>query len=192
MKLPSHTCNAKGFTILEILVVITVIAILTGLTVPTFGRFLTDQNLRQAQDQVVIDMRKIQNRALSGVGYVPDQSAYWGIAFKNGQSVYKYFITNTGANLNAACSQGWTSGEQGEMLPDRVVVRNPGFASGCIFYDFHRGNKTSIPANIQSIIIGRPDGTGVDCMQINLSNAGLILGAQSPVTCGAYLEEATL
>ena len=55
-----------GFTLIELLIVVSIISVLTGSILPSFNTYITNQNLRQAQEQVKNDMKSTQIKALAG------------------------------------------------------------------------------------------------------------------------------
>ena len=55
-----------GFTMIELLIVVAIMSILTGAILPGFNSYVTNQNLRQAQEQIKNDLRSTQIKALAG------------------------------------------------------------------------------------------------------------------------------
>lgn len=111
-----------GFTLIELLVVISIIAIITGAIVPNFNTYIKNQNLRQSGDQIKTDLRSIQNRALTGVGY-DIYKGYWGVKFDTGISTtrYYYFTVDKTADLQTACNSASTEGSK--QFPGDIVLK---------------------------------------------------------------------
>lgn len=55
----------SGFTLVELLVALAVVALLAGLAVPAMGRFIDSGRLRGAAEQLVQELRQARNRALT-------------------------------------------------------------------------------------------------------------------------------
>ena len=66
MKVSARLFNFKGFTLIELLIVVTIMAVLTGALIPSFSKYIDNQNVRQALEQVKDDLRNTQNNALTG------------------------------------------------------------------------------------------------------------------------------
>ena len=58
--------NQKGFTLLEILVVLAIIALLASITVPTLSRTLAKQSLSSFARQLAGDIRYVRHRNING------------------------------------------------------------------------------------------------------------------------------
>ncbi len=186
MSLPDFSNNSQGFTIIEILVVVSLIAILTGLTIPNFTSYLRAQALKQAQDQIVVDLRKIQNRALSGVGYQPNgNTTHWGVLFRNNTNTYHYFIASRNPiNYSSSCNDALTnvgSLESSSPLPENIVIRMASAPIQCIYFDFERGNRVSHPSSLTTIRVSRPGDT--QCIGIETTNVGRIASLSNPLSC---------
>ncbi len=130
-----------GFTLLELMVVIAIIATITGMAIPSFNNYITNQNLRQAQDQIKSDIRGVQIRALNGVKQNLTSPTYWGIAFRKETGRYSYFATDLAAsglgNLCTTVIGTMSSYEQSEALPANIQVMDDDI---CIFFSFEDGD----------------------------------------------------
>lgn len=58
--------NFYGITLVEVLVVISIMAILMGLSIPAYNTFNSAQRIRQSTYTLIQDLKDIQNRATSG------------------------------------------------------------------------------------------------------------------------------
>lgn len=71
----------KGVSIVELLLVISIIAILTISVLPTISSFNKDQNLSQATENISSEIKTIRDKAVSGAVDSPDTTAkrvWWG------------------------------------------------------------------------------------------------------------------
>lgn len=64
-----HGCNpsgiaSKGFTVVELLVALTIVAILAGLGVPSFREFMNEQRLASSMSQLVNDLHFARTEAI--------------------------------------------------------------------------------------------------------------------------------
>jgi prepilin-type N-terminal cleavage/methylation domain-containing protein len=182
-----------GFTLIELMVVIGLVAILSGAILPNFSTYINNQNRKQAQEQVKSDLRTIQNRALTGVGYTSTDT-HWGIYFGVGSSTYS-FLKIVGPIKDASTCIAST--EKSNILPANHVIRtipDPLNTNAfCVFFSFDNGDmtwvtddgsvKTDCATNGPSpcnIYIGTP--TGTTCSLVGLNSAGLIIN-NSETTC---------
>lgn len=94
--------NSKGFTLLEILVVMAIIAILLYLLIQSIAAFRRNIELQQAADQIVTGLN--QTASYAGNNILPD-----GYSVTNDQ-IYGYVITTESNNLvRKVCSKYITS-----------------------------------------------------------------------------------
>lgn len=82
--------NIKGFTLVEILLTITIISLLTAAVLPSVGNFSDVNILNQSLQNVASDIENAKFKALSG-GYagpanLSSSRVYWGIACANATS----------------------------------------------------------------------------------------------------------
>jgi prepilin-type N-terminal cleavage/methylation domain-containing protein len=82
-----------GFTLIEILMVISIIMLMTGALLPSFTNYLERQTLIQGVELFKSDIRTIQNKAMAGSaadvevvvsGSVYETPDYWVIQFRDG------------------------------------------------------------------------------------------------------------
>ncbi|OIP97219.1 hypothetical protein COT69_02795 [candidate division WWE3 bacterium CG09_land_8_20_14_0_10_39_24] len=69
----------KGFTLVELLISVSVIVILTAIALPIFATTGSNQTLTQNFENIKSDLRIVQAKSLSGI--VSGDNGYWGIRF---------------------------------------------------------------------------------------------------------------
>lgn len=80
----------SGFTLVELLVVISIMATLTGLFLVNFAGLRGPRNLRIAQNELVTNIRKIQSYTLSARDVSLDLAArYYILRLRTGQGTYE-------------------------------------------------------------------------------------------------------
>lgn len=166
MHLPLLMRN-KAFTLIELMISVTIITIVSAGIIPAFSKYIRNQNLRQAQEQLKSDLRSIQNKALTGA--LSDQIVgaenmkYWGVKFENNSSEYQIFI----ASVDTVCPDPIPSGQfQGsENFSDTITVRS---TTGCIFFDVSDGG---ISGYVSPITLGYSDS---ELKSIIFNETGLI------------------
>jgi prepilin-type N-terminal cleavage/methylation domain-containing protein len=170
MNLPKYS---RGFTIIELLVSMSIITIIAGGIIPTFTSYIRNQNLIQAQEQLLSDLRTVQNRALTGAlsnERLPDSSGelvrYWGVTFPSdsGSSI-SVFVSTTDAICPPAAS---TFENQNQFtLPNDVLYFGAG---GCAFFDIKNGDITGTLDPPIQLKIKESDAPLI----VNFNSAGLI------------------
>jgi len=166
----------SGFTLIELLIVISLIVVITGAVVPSFNTYIDNQNVKQAQQTVIDDLRTVQNKALNGelaqteLGLGSDEKVeYWGVEFTPGSDTYDLFIsvnTSTCAGVEPSRRQEVSTSKK---LPGGSVVRSN---SGCMFISYDNGD---IANTITDTITVGPAVAAVDvCRRITVSTNGLI------------------
>lgn len=158
MYLPKH-----AFTMIELLVVVSIMTILTGAMIPSFTTYIRDQNIKQALEQVKSDLRTIQNNALTDSlpsGIPLTSPLYWGVFFDADTPNYYYFVSSQ----NNSCDPGDVDINQDRKftLPKAVVP----VSDYCLFFDFANGNVNG------GNYIALTDTKGTSCLKIN--TVGLI------------------
>lgn len=85
----------KGFTIIELLLIIALISILAAVSAPLYTSFLAKNHLENKTFEVKNTLHKAQSNAMSG-----KQNANWGVYFTSGQFVL--FAGESFASRNGA------------------------------------------------------------------------------------------
>lgn len=136
MQLP-YPCKYKGFTLIELMVVVSILAIVSGIMIPSFSTYTRNQTLKQAQENFKSDLRSIQNRALTGassdVTLGGNLVKYWGVNFVANSSTYTSLIASS-----AACAGGTTQLVQTFSLPATVSFSST--SGGCYLFSMDDGS----------------------------------------------------
>ncbi len=128
----------KGFTLIEILVVIVIIGVTVGFALLAFGDFGSSRRLHFAADQLVYTLKMAQQQALmegSTLGLKIDNKSYQILKFKpphqwvpiSNKSIYKaiYFPDNTYVNATPASSSqqpGILISPSGDITPFTIEI----------------------------------------------------------------------
>lgn len=148
--------DEQAFTLIELMVVITIITIISGSFIPAFSKYIRNQNLKQAREQLKSDFRNVQNKALTGslsdqvIGSPSQPMKFWGISFTSDSSTYTYFISSTNVNCEVIQTQGTSD------FSNDIVVKS----SGCVFFSVANGGITG-PSPITLGYIGKDENESV-------------------------------
>ncbi len=164
--LKSDPFSKKGFTLAELLIVVSIISIMSAASIPGFRGYIRSQNVKQSLEQVKSDLRSVQTKAMAGT---EEDIAYWGITFTTGQSSYSNFTANS----------SWTPTTQGQsenLVGDAVVRSNRTIyfrvSDGDAFYS--ADNECNATGSNCVIIVGSAGATGNSCARIRVNTAGAI------------------
>lgn len=160
------TAHRNGFTLVEVIIVVSIISLLTAGLIPSFSNYTKSQTLKQAQEQIVSDLANVQNRALAGEqGAGVTGTKYWGIRFTDGSATYQYF-----AHTTATCpSLGTPQIQRSQTLTGEVEIDISG--TGCVFFSTANGDATGL------LSINVKESGSSTCRKINVNSAGLITKA---------------
>lgn len=147
--------NQQGFTLVELMISLSIIIILSAFAVPSFSRYLDTQNIRQAQEQIKNDLRTLQNRALSGYQYTEGDN-YWAAKFSESEYLFQKTTDADGAACDGISD---VSAEKSYSLPSSVIILN---TDVCFFFEFSSGDLTVINGN--KIYLDRTGSTAIDCL----------------------------
>jgi len=175
MKLPKYS---NGFTLVEIIVVVSIIAIISGGIVPSFFRYIDNQNLKQAKEQLKSDLRTIQNRALTGalsdyvfyVGGKKEPVRYWAVYFQNDNGTYSVSITSR----NSVCPPSPSSNQATYNLPNNMKYYGGGVSKLCLFFSIKNGDISKYPSSAVDYIEIKPPGSSGSSERVYFNSAGLI------------------
>jgi prepilin-type N-terminal cleavage/methylation domain-containing protein len=160
-----------GFTLVELLVVVSILVILTATMIPSFTNYSDSQNIKQAQEAIKNDLRLVQNRALTQ-SYPPGDTnrtaQYWGISFTQGSNIY-----TTLANDEANCDTPMYSVPSVPLSSDVTAKETM-----CVLFSLGNGDPTN------SATVGVTLKQGSDDKAIVCTNpAGLIYSPKDVLTC---------
>ena len=109
--------NNKGFTLVEVLVVISIMVIVTGAVVINSGRSKDNVNLYSAKNSIGMNINKAKEIALSGVGATIGITNYGvGVWFPDSAGKYYYIYRN---NELLSQDKGYDSGD---LILEKVIL----------------------------------------------------------------------
>lgn len=85
--------NDRGFTFIELLIIISIIGLISLVTIPSLSKFKTEQALKNTTENVITLLNKAQSDSLSSIN-----SNNYGVHF--GSNYMVYFIGNTFSNTD--------------------------------------------------------------------------------------------
>ena len=174
----------EGFTMVELLVVVSIIAIMTGALIPSFAGYTKNQALRQAQEMVVNDLYTVQNNALAGKkAFDGTTTNFWGLRFNNGggvaQNEYEYVTGSTGST-STDCSNAVS--QKKVSLGDDIKVKGTMGSPKCVFFSLANGDSGNTSGDV-IVQVQRING-GTACYEITTNKYGLIIRKQDiNLTC---------
>jgi len=92
---------SKGFTLIELMIVIGVLAILTATAIPAFGSFNQRKRFKSSVDTFVNDLESMRNKSQSAIVHstaIPSQ-VDWAIQYNCGLSTYNLGHGTNGSNF---------------------------------------------------------------------------------------------
>ena len=135
----------QSFTLLELLVVVAIIGLLTGVSIPAFSAFNRRQTLAQATTSLKTDLRAARSQAVSGVN-----GKRWGVHLTQGGNSYETFFTTSFAYVSSGQIKALPSG-----VTVSVLSRQDEGQANVIFdrltgkVGVYRNNGTSLGSNIR-------------------------------------------
>jgi prepilin-type N-terminal cleavage/methylation domain-containing protein len=180
----------KGFTLVEILIAISILSVVSAITIPNFNAFINDQNLRQSQEALKNGIRDAQNRAISGVDSNTVCSGsnncnYWVIWFDDTNTTYNISRTYSAGPDVAACNALTSASAivKSEKLQGGGQIRTPGGTRSCIFYKMITADPVYINfINASSVYTACVTSSGA-WMRVDMNLAGLVQGITGQGSC---------
>lgn len=137
-----------GFTIIELLLVISIITIVGIMSVVFFSRFLTQNAVSNAQDQLIGEIRKAQLYAMMG-----KQNGNWGVRF--GSNTITLFQGNSFATRTPAFDEKFSENANISIsgFTEVIFTKITGLPSTTGTYTI-TGNNTSkqVVINAQGVV----------------------------------------
>lgn len=168
----------RGFSLVEMLVTIGMIAVLMIVSIPAFGKYGERQKLNEAAEEVASAIRETQNLSLAPNEYKPpaqDSYAFHCLNNTPGYVIlcYKYDPISNQNILTNCSSQNTSSEYKPFILPGEEIT----FQSGCqiaggtdnpdIFFQIPSG-KIANPTNIEIVLINNKlSGNNTRTVKIN-------------------------
>lgn len=152
---------SSGFTLVEVIIVVSIISLLTAGLIPSFSNYTNRQTLNQAQEQIVSDLANVQNRALAGEQGegVTGTTKYWGIRLTDGSLTYEV-VANSSNNCTTAVLQ------RNEKLNGDLVIDVS--AAGCVLFSTANGDRSGLDS------VSVKEASSSTCRKVNINAAGLI------------------
>lgn len=183
MQLPFYLHTEHGFTLLELMVVVAIIAVLSGFALPNFTNYIENQNISQAQDQIRADIRATQLKALNGVtdSSLAGPATYWGIAFGQNQGQYVFVVTDgSPSSLPGLCNTAinpanWSNYDRSTPLAGDVLVLD----NACFFFSLENGDASCELGN--SVRVDYAGGSGNKGIATNKLGTVYIYEGSNPV-----------
>lgn len=166
-----------AFTLIEILISVSLIMIITGALIPSFSGYLKNQNLKQSQEKLVSEIRSIQVNALAGAETnLPSLDvAYWAVQFIPNSENYHIFISETTScpNIDPAYIM------ETRFLPSGVQIKSYTMSNpsnrGCLFISVEDGSITPVNFRDNNIYVGNEgDTASADFYRVFYNDSGLV------------------
>lgn len=169
-----------GFTLVELLIVVSIITIITGAIIPSFNTYIDNQNTKQAQEQIEDDLRTVQNKALNGENATVllgpsnnEEVNYWGVEFTEDSATYTSFVS---VDLTT-CAGG--NKRQNDRTYSLVSGDNVLRSDGCVFFSFSNGDIDYSQLDTSTeVIVGPLGGNSTSCRTVQINSSGLIHGLE--------------
>jgi len=101
-----------GVTLPELLVIVAILVILTGLAVPVFLHFREESDLNNSTEEIINILRVAQNKTLAS-----EKASQWGVYFVTSTSPHQYTLFRGNNYLTRA-----TSSDEIYKLPKTVEI----------------------------------------------------------------------
>lgn len=172
------SATAQGFTLVELLVVVTIIIIMSASILPAFSGYVTAQDLKRGQELLKSDLRSLQNKALTGASsdelVNSNKVAYWGVRFSRNTNNYDFFISDVNntcpSSIPAAQLKG--SGQLGENIVFRATTN--GYK--CLYFGMGVGGISQFGGLSSPLYVGYLAGP---CRNVRYNAQGLIYNDNS-------------
>ena len=92
----TQCCRSRGFTMIELMIAVTVLAILTAVALPFYGSFIAGQRIKTASFDMISQLTLVRSEAIKRNSTVTIAPATGGIDWKSGWTV----VTAGGTTLS--------------------------------------------------------------------------------------------
>lgn len=161
------TNSAFGFTLVELLVVISLIGIMTAMVLGGLGQFRNSQSLANAQAEFLVQLRAVQNQVINGsdeiavksLVVVPNSSSY---------TIVNSYLTNPISKISVELPTGVMVAvvePTGITASSGVCFSNPALVS----FDATRKCVSSVDASSACV-----SGAGMLCTGTNVNSAARV------------------
>jgi len=121
----------KGFSVLEIMIVVAILAVAVTMATPYFNKYRHNTNLREAARDLVSDINQMKQRAIA-------ESIHYRIVFDAAGNTYKFQIEqprDSGLFFDLLPLQSNTKSPA--SIGANITISNPSFSGGvpCITFD---------------------------------------------------------
>lgn len=162
--------NKRGFTLVEVLVVIAIITIISGVMVVNFRQSEQGSKLQRSAQQTIQGIRKAQNMALSSMEHEGQVYDYYGVYFDKQNMPNSYHIFASDNKVYNAGEEIETISLESGMVIDSISTGNQlnlTFLPPYAFVEFN-------PSITQATITIKNEGGSCpqDCKYIKVNDKG--------------------
>ena len=102
----------KGFTLVELLVILAIMIILVAIAIPNLRFFQRESDLNNSAEEIINTLRLAQNKTIASEG-----ASSWGVFFATSTSPHQYVLFQGSDYLSRA-----TSSDEVRKLPKTIVI----------------------------------------------------------------------
>lgn len=158
----------RGVTLIELLIVVGIIAVTSGMSLIGYNRFQENQSVRVAAAQLGTDLRQTQQKVLSG-----EKPSGWCAGANDRLASWRLrFTSSTTYQLIGVCSSGSTTTDKTVTLPNNASCSGAGCTTQAIDFSVLTGAADAAETfTVQRVFPGR---TVTNSVQVN--TAGAVIG----------------